>query len=127
MEFFHSKGTFSNSEFFHTEGIFLQSTNFTTIKELFYNQGTFPQSRNFSIKKFYLIKDIFYKQGSFPQIFFLVQESSPQAKIFTQSKNFSASKDQKGSLRVKVLDPFTIKSFVKNLFNPSMLVGNKRT
>ena len=62
--------------------------------EILHNQGIFPQSREFST-----IKDFFYSRGNFPQ-----------TKIFTQSKKNSANKDQKGSLKTKVLDPFNTKS-----------------
>ena len=40
----------------------------------------------------------------FHKIFFLDHERFLQTKIFTQSKEFSADKDQKDSLKVKILD-----------------------
>ena len=58
-------------------------------------------------------KEVFHKQGSFSQL-----------RIFTQSKNFSRNKDQKGSLKAKILDPFNTTSYAK-YFNSLMLVGNK--
>ena len=67
---------------------------FSTVKEFFH-------------KKICLIKEIFHKK------FFLDLGSFKQATIFTQSKNFSGNKDQKGYLKVKSLDLFNIKSYAK--------------
>ena len=58
------------------------------------DQGHFPQTKIFSTKFFSLIEEIFYKQRNFPKTKIF---SFPQTNIFTQSKNFSTNKDQKGS------------------------------
>ena len=63
---------------------FPQSRKFFTIVESFHNQGIFPQSRKFCTKK-----------------------------DFYNVKIFSANKDQKGSLKVKILDPCNTKSSAK--------------
>ena len=134
-EFFHSQWTFPQSRNFftckkpfHSQGafpnqrIFSHSRNFSLAKELFHSRGNFPQSRNFST---YILLD----QGNFPQknlldqrnvptrmfstkLFFLDQGSFPQTKISRVKKIF-VIKDQKGSLKAKILDPFNIKSYAK--------------
>ena len=72
---------------------------FSTKKNLRF-QENFPQTRKFSInkkgfhqKKIHLFKENIHKQGSFPQ-----------TNTFTQSKSFSENKDQKRSLKAKILD-----------------------
>ena len=72
---------------------FPQSKNFSKVKELFQSQ---------TIVKELLHKNIFFYQVSFPQ-----------TNTFTHSKYFSANKDQKGSLKAKIVDPFNTKSYAK--------------
>ena len=94
-ESFHSQGIFPQSknfsiveEFFHSEVIFSQLKNFATVMEFFHSKGIFPQPRKFLTKKI-------YRQGSFSRKIFLDLGSFPQAKIFTQSKNFLQTKIKK--------------------------------
>ena len=70
---------------------------FSTVKEYFHlknlvDQRNFLQTRKCSTK-----------------IFVLDRGSVPQTKIFTQSKKFSANKDQKGFLKAKILHPLNTK------------------
>ena len=59
-------------------------------------------------RKFSTNKEVFQKK-----VFFLDKGSIPQTNIFMQSKKFSANKDQKGSLKAKILDPFNTKFYAK--------------
>ena len=86
---------------------------------IFHSQESFPQSRNV-----YIVVEIFHNQGTFAQkistnkkvfhnFFFPDLRGFSQTKIFTQSKTFSANKDQKCSLKGKILEPFSTKSIQK--------------
>ena len=43
----------------------------------------------------------------------IADQGFTQTRIFTQSKTFSANKNQIGSLKAKILDPFNTKSYAK--------------
>ena len=72
---------------FKKQGIFPQSNNFSIVKKHFRSCENFPQARKLSTNK------VCHK------FFFLHQIIFPQTKILTQSKKFSANKDQKDSLK----------------------------
>ena len=121
-------------ELFHNQGPFLQSRNFChgAVVDILHGQGNFLQknltwSIKFSTKKWSFLlsrkfftrkkitwsKKISTNRKFFHKIFFLDHGSFLQTKIFTQSKNFSANNDQKGSLKVKILDWFNTTSCAK--------------
>ena len=80
---------------FYSKEIFLQSTKFSTKTIL--DQRNFLQTRKF-----------------FTKTFFLDQERFLQGFLHSQ-KNISGKKDQKRSLKAKVLDPFNNKSYATTL------------
>ena len=76
------------------------------------NNEVFYCQRNF-LHKNLLDQKNFQKARFSAKLFFLDQVSFTQTKILTQSKKFSANKDQKGSLKAKILDPFNTKLHAK--------------
>ena len=89
---------------------------------MFNKQESFPQKKSYLIKKvfrkkiFSLIIEIFHKGRKFPQTrCFLDQGYFPQTKPFIKSKEFSANKFQKDSLKAKILDPFNTQSYVEKI------------
>ena len=66
----------------------------------------FPQPRKFSTKNF-------YKQRRYLQNFFSRSTKFSSNKEFYTAKKFSANKDQKSSLKAKILEPFNAKSNAK--------------
>ena len=109
------------AKFFHGQGSFPRFTSFpgsrkfSTVKEILHknfllDQGRFSQSRKFSTKKIlqtrkFSTKTFIFDQGSFQKTM-----------IFTHSKKVSANKNQKRSLKNKILDAFNTKSYAKIFF-----------
>ena len=105
-----------------------QSKKFSKVMEIFHSHENVRQTGKFSTKKTYLIKkvfrkkifsliiEIFHKGRKFPQTrSFLDQGCFPQTKTFIKSKEFSANKFQKDSLKAKILDPFNTQSHAKKI------------
>ena len=99
----------------HSQGIFPQSKEFSTIKEIIHSQRVFPQKKHLLNHGSFLPSKKFStnNQVSHKNFVFFDQASFPQTKIFTQSKKCYTNKDQKGSLKAKMLDPISTKSYVK--------------
>ena len=110
---------------FYSQAIFLQSNNYLAIKEIFYKK-CFTLSR-----KCYINNEILYSQGNLPRkAFAWTKKSYTNKKVFQKHflswsrksstnkdfypvKKFSANKDQKGSTKAKILEPFNTKFYVK--------------
>ena len=87
--------------FFWSQGIM-----FSTVKGNFPVQGVFPHSRKVPTKKnwsrkFSIANAVFHKM------------LLPWSKKFFSNKNFLQAKNQKGSVKAKILDPFNTKSHAK--------------
>ena len=95
-------------ECFYSQSNFLWS-NFSTVKEIFHKKIIHDQGNFARTSKFFTVKEIYYKKTKI----LLHQGNFPQKKIFTLSKNFSANKDKKDSLKAKILDSFNTKSHAK--------------
>ena len=107
-------------EIFLDQEIFPQSRKFSLIKEIFHSHRNFRQNFFSQTRKFSTVKDIFHTQKKF-----FNQENFPQTKkfstnffslikeVFHSQKRFFQNKDQRGSLKVKVLDSFNIELYVK--------------
>ena len=92
---------------------FPQPKKFSLIKDLFPKSRKFSAVKKISHKKNYLIKEIFHSQGMFSQKYFLRARNFSTNKDFYTDKKKTANKDQKGSLKPKILDPFNTKCYTK--------------
>ena len=131
---------------------FLDQGKIFVQQRIFLERGNFLETE-FSIK---MIKEMFYKKFSFiketfhKQRLFLDQGSFPQTKIYLQSRKLSnvflwsrkyfkvekVFSSKKKILKTKIKKVFEnarfqiysiIKIWWKNIFNPLMIVGNKRS
>ena len=108
--------TFAIKEIFESHGNFPQSWKCSTNKKVFHKKKSYLIKKVFRKKIFSLIIEIFHKGRKFPQTrCFLDQGYFPQTKPFIKSKEFSANKFQKDSLKAKILDPFNTQSYVEKI------------